>query len=720
MNKVLSVILALIFFQAVSPAQQIKIDSTFYFLDSVVVSANRYEEPTYQIPFSVDIIGADVLNFSHLSLSSENLFSLVPGVIVNNRNNLSEGDKISIRGIGTRSQFGVRGIKILLDGIPLTFADGQSDLNNLDLNSIGKIEVIRGPSSFLYGNAAGGVINIQSKESSSGKLQLNPVYNMGSFGFKKFSLNAYDNIGNNSLSLNFNKIEYNGFRENSAANTTDINIISKQSFGKKLKLEAVFNYYDAPYLLNPSSLTKSDAEKNPSQAREFVKQQGAGKKIHQGQAGINFSYEPDTTQKVEVTLYGIWRSMLNPIPGNVIKLDRTAGGFRTDYSKKFNLNDWNFKFMGGVDFEFQNDLRNEFENNGVTNYHNLSNDEIIRNVQLGEKLIDQREKVNGLGIFTKLEFSPLEKTFITFGLRYDKFNFGVDDLLKLDGIDNSGFERMHNFSEMAGIAYHLNEKIQLFGNFSTAFQTPTTSELGNSPTGQGGFNLSLKPEQLKNFEIGVRGILIDQNLLYSLSIYKLIIDDMLISYQQQNSQSDVVFYRNSGQAINNGAEISLTWIPKNELNITAAYTLMDFKFNDFTETELVNNSYKTFQLAGNRVPGIPLNKLSCNFSYNFLSQFDLNLLLNWTDKYYVNDINGPTSLNNNDLSNYINDAYFTVDFKLDYNLNVGLGNFDFFLGITNLFNSKYIGSIIPNAASDRYYEPAAPRNWYTGLSINFN
>jgi iron complex outermembrane recepter protein len=707
-------------FQSINLAQQIKIDSTYYLLDSIIVTADRYQQPTYQIPFSLDVIGPDILSADHPNLSSQSIFNLVPGVIVNNRYNLSEGDRISIRGIGTRSQFGVRGIKILLDGIPLTFADGQSELNNLDLSTIGRIEVIRGPSSFLYGNAAGGVINIQSKEAVSNKLELNPVYNVGSFGYQKFSLNAYDKIGSNALSINFNRMKYNGFRENSAASTTALNIISKQYFGKRLIVEGIFNYYDAPYLLNPSSLTKSDAENNPAQARTYVEQQGAGKKIHQGQAGINISYQPDTTQKIEATFYGVLRSMLNPLPGDYVKLDRVSGGIRSDYSKKFNLSSWNFSYLGGVDFEFQNDLRHEYDNNGVQDYASLSADEIIDNVQLGAVQIDQREKVNGLGIFSKLGFSPLENVFFTLGLRYDKYDFGVDDYLKLNGIDNSGFERMNNLSEMAGVSYHPDKSMQFYANFSTAFQTPTTTELGNSPSGQGGFNPELKPEQIKNFEVGTRGVLIRQNLLYSISIYRLIVDNMEISYQLPNSQSDVVYYKNSGGAINNGAEVSLTWMPLTQWNIDASFAFMDFKFRNFIETDLINNSYESFQIGGNRVPGVPQEKFSLGTSYNFIFGLIANLFLNWNGKYFVNDINGPEPGDSQDQADYINDAFFTADFKCDYNLAANFGDFDFFFGISNLLNTKYNGSIIPNAAADRFFEPAAPRNWYTGLSINFN
>ena len=167
MKNVFLIFLSFLSVQTFSDGQQSKLDSVSYQLDTVFVSTSRFEQPIYQIPFAIDILDSESLSFNNESLSVESLFNLVPGIVINNRNNLSEGDRIIIRGIGTRSQFGVRGIKILLDGIPLTFPDGQSQLNNLDINSIGRIEIIRGPSAFLYGNSSGGIIYITSKEISS-------------------------------------------------------------------------------------------------------------------------------------------------------------------------------------------------------------------------------------------------------------------------------------------------------------------------------------------------------------------------------------------------------------------------------------------------------------------------------------------------------------------------------------------------------------------------
>ncbi len=386
MKKMLLLLFVFLFNQSFLYGQLVKQDSIKYQLDTIFVNTDRFEQPINQIPFSIDVLDSENLSLKNESLSTEGLFNLVPGIIVNNRNNLSEGDRIIIRGIGSRSQFGVRGIKILLDGIPLTFPDGQSQLNNLDLNSIGRIEIIRGPSSFLYGNSAGGVIYITSKKVSSSRFNFTPGVTFGSFGLQKYSFNTSGKIGNNSLFINLDKIFSKGFRENSAVSTSSINIISKQKFNNKISLQAVLNYYDAPYLLNPSSLNKSDEQNNPSQARQFVKQQGSGKKITQTQTGITFSFIPKENQKLETTLYGIWRSMFNPIPGNIIDLKRFSGGIRSNFSFSLHLLSYNFKILTGLDYEIQNDDRKEYENNGVSDYSDLSNSEIINNVQIGDNL----------------------------------------------------------------------------------------------------------------------------------------------------------------------------------------------------------------------------------------------------------------------------------------------------------------------------------------------
>ena len=484
-------------------------------------------------------------------------------------------------------------------------------------------------------------------------------------------------------------------------------------------MEAVFNFVDSPYLLNPGSLTKSQAENDPSQATEFVKSQGSGKKISQGQAGLTFNYEPGDYEKLDASFYMISRSMLNPMPGEVIRLDRIAGGFRTDYNYNFKLFNWNPGILAGADYEIQNDVRTEMNNDGVSDYNSLAFNQIIDAVRPGATTLDQREIVYSTGAFAKFEFSPLQNTFVSLGLRYDKYNFAVYERLFTGSINNSGARRLNNISRMAGINYSLTDNIHLFANYSTAFQTPTTTELSNSPTGQGGFNQALQPELISNYEIGARGNLSGTAFLYNLSVYRLNVDQILIPYQLPGSQSIVLYYRNTGNADNNGLEVLLNWIPNEPYKISVSYNLMDFKYTSFIEDFPVTNGFVPVQLDGKRVPGVPENKLSANLTYKIIPGFTAGLSLNWTGKYFADDINGPVPGSDPNISDYINDSYITADLQFTYEHPFTFGNLNVYLCIENIFNEKYSGSIIPNASGGKYFEPGLPRNWYGGISLRF-
>ena len=195
---------------------------TVYTLEPVVVSA-RAGNSILQIPYAIDHVDSIRIQNEIKGLSLSEVLDQVPGLIVSNRNNPSMGDKITIRGIGSRASFGVRGIKIIYDGIPLTFADGQSELNNLDFSSIGSIEVLHGPASSLYGNAAGGVINIESQNPSGKAVSVNPSFTAGSFGLRNYNIKASGTLNRFSYLLSLNKLLYNGFREHSSASSTAFN-----------------------------------------------------------------------------------------------------------------------------------------------------------------------------------------------------------------------------------------------------------------------------------------------------------------------------------------------------------------------------------------------------------------------------------------------------------------------------------------------------------------
>ena len=242
-------------------------DTILYRLKPVVVTATRGERLLHRVPYALDVLGQRELQRGEVGLSLDEGLRSLPGVVVNNRYNLSQGDRITIRGVGSRTSFGVRGIKIILDGVPLTMPDGQSQLNNLDLGSAGRIEVVRGPSSSLYGNAAGGLITIQSESPPDTPVQIQPQFVAGSYDLRKWQAKVSGEIERQSYFVNVSHLGLAGHREHSDATSVSLNAVGRREVSQHTSLAVVLNYFDAPYLLNPSSLSKAEAETSPTTTR---------------------------------------------------------------------------------------------------------------------------------------------------------------------------------------------------------------------------------------------------------------------------------------------------------------------------------------------------------------------------------------------------------------------------------------------------------------------
>ncbi|NUO81637.1 TonB-dependent receptor [candidate division KSB1 bacterium] len=682
-----------------------------YELQSVLVTATREARPKVRVPYAISVLGHNDIQRGEAALSLEEALAAIPGVVVNNRYNLAQGDRISMRGLGSRSAFGVRGLKIMLDGIPLTMPDGQSQLNNLDLNSIGRIEILRGPSSALYGNAAAGLINLQTQAAADAPLRVQPQFLTGSNGLRKWQTKLSGAIGKHNYFVNVSKLDLDDLREHSAARFASINAIGRHEISPQLKLTTVFNYYDSPYLLNPSSLSQTELANSTTATRFFIKQQAAGKKLWQGQAGATLKYG----EAFAVTLYGLSRELLNPIPGRIIELDRSSGGVRSVFGKRFGLGNFGVRWLLGADYEMQSDARREFVNNGIPREQVgiVEASKMLALLQYGPKLIDQKEKVFGLGPFTEIELAFRSNWIATFGARYDRYKFEATDRLLEDGVDASGARTMAQFSPMLGLTFRPSNALAIYANYATAFQTPTTTELSNQPTAEGGFNPDLQPETLRSFELGVKGLWPEKHFEWDVALYAMNLEHMLIPYQIQNASSDEIFFRNAGAARNRGVELSCEWRPASQLRAALAYTFMNFEFTDF----VIETANARTQLAGNKVPGVPPQHLFASLLYEHTSGVYAELEAQWNAEYFTNDFNGPPPGSNVTRSNFSNAGYRTVDLRLGLSRSFKKIGFDFFLGVNNLFDERYNGSIVPNAQANRFFEPAPERNWYVGGSV---
>ncbi len=713
--------LCLVFFCEGYSQQDTLVDRRFE-LPPVVIKATRSDQPLERIPYNVSIIGPQELKRHSKNLSIEEAIRSVPGVFINDRSNPSFGERVTVRGIGSRAAFGVRGIRIYLDNIPLTMPDGQSQLNNIDMSSLGRIEIIKGGMSSLYGNSSGGVINLFSQDIQNRLFTFEPEYTAGAFGLNKFLGKVSGSIGAHSYLINISHTLFDGYRQHANGKFTNLNFLGAHRISSRVRLTSLINYYNAPYLLSPGTLSKNELKSNHAASRFFNIQQAAGKRITQGQGGLTLHLEGEQSS-LEATGYFISRTLLNPIPRRIIDLSRAAYGLRSVYRNFVNIDDNSLHFTFGFDYESMGDGRREYLNNGVpaSMIPALNPEQFFGVIQFGSIQLNQDETITGFGPFAEVQFTLNRTVTLTAGVRYDNTKFEVQDNLQLPGINYSDKKSLTQFSPMGGIAYRPIRHLKIFGNYSSNFQTPTTTELSNRPTGERGFNPDLKPEVSGNFEIGLVGALPKLRLIYEASLFRINMRDMLVPYQVTATGSEEIFYRNAARAENIGIECRLEYYLFDELRLTTAITIQNFKFKDYLrETEIPGDSIILADVKGKYVPGIPKTNFFASAAYLVSDGIFADLSLRFIGEYFANDLNGPAPGVNDPLNYYLNESYLILDIKGGYSFYFNNNIIYVYGGINNLLDKKYSGSIVPNAIGNRFFEAAAGRGWYAGLRLHFS
>ena len=665
-----------------------------YQLPPTEVTATRAPREGFDLPLATAVV-ADV-GRARPGLSLAESLRPVPGLFVANRHNFSQGDRLSMRGLGARAAFGVRGIKVLLDGIPLTMPDGQSQLNNLDLGSTGRIEVLRGPSSSLYGNAGGGVLAAHTQAPAEAAWRVAPRLIAGSDGLFRVQTSLAGRAANTHAFASVYDLRSEGYRDHAAARARGLNARVGHALTPHTELTLLLHLYDAPYLFNPSSLDADAARARPHSVRGFVVGQGASKQVRQAQGGIRLEYRPPHAphhRASSLVLYGVGRALKNPIPGRIVELDRRAGGLRTEHQFAWA----GTRLVTGLDLDLQRDDRREFANEGLPADERVDDERVFSLVQYGDSQVDQEEQVRSFGPFVSLEKDVGAALTATVGGRYDRYRFAVDDHVR----------DMGQFSPMAGVVYRLDPFSRWYAHVATAFQTPTTSELGNRPSGEGGFNPDLGPQRVLGLETGLRRHVRRAHLDLEVALYQLQIADALIPFQVEREDSEEIYFRNAGQARNRGLELSLSAVPLSGLRAALAYTFGDYVFADYE----VETAGELVQLAGNEVPGVPRHRLFAALNYEIPQGLFAEVELERVGRYWANDFNGPPPGSDAAPDEFFNRAYRRVDLRLGIDYRAVRA----FVAVENLFAAQYNGSVVPNAFGGRFFEPAPGRTWCLGV-----
>lgn len=651
-----------------------------------VVTVTRSEQDPAAVPNAVSVIQGDQIQSFQRKASPAEAFAGIPGFFVENRRNfsLSGGVQLAIR--APLPRFGIRGLQIVQDGVPLTLADGTTEPTNMDLGSIGRVEIIRGPSSVLYGNSAGGVVSLRSEFPSSGTLVVEPDVQFGSYGYRHQQLKVHGSSGRISYLVNASHLEVDGFRTHSAADVRRANFVLRAVLSPSTALRGVFNVYDLPFGESANTLTLADARNSPRSIRPQAITQGWGETTTQGQGGVSLEHNFGGGHVFRATGWGLWRNVRNPIPFAVIDLGRKASGFRSEYEGSSRLSSVPVTWTTGVDVSRQGDNRLESENDGVP----FGGGPALA----GAVLIDQREEVLSVGPFVQARAQLGNQWGVTAGVRYDHYNFSADDHFLNDG-DQSGGRTLDAVSPMVGVTFAVSDQLSLYSNVATAYQTPTTVELSNTPTGAGGFNNQLGPETLKSFEVGARGSIDAWRVRFEADTYVSRLEDALVPFARPD---EAIFFRNAGQASRNGLEALVEWRPTARIAARLSYTYQDFKFTRFVAPE--------GDFTGNHEPGVPPHQLFASASYDAPFGLYSSMQFRSVGAYPVNSTNT--------IENW---AYHVVDLRFGFDRRWNDVRFRPFFGIDNLFDQRYNGSTISNSLGNRFFEPSPGREFYVGLTV---
>jgi len=593
-------------------------------LDPVVVRVLRTSVGT-GTPYTVSVATGEELRRARGGAFLEEALRSLPGVQVQTRYNLAAAERLAIRGFGARAQFGIRGVRVLVDGIPATLPDGQTALDHLDLANLGRVELLRGPGAALYGNAAGGVLHFETLPAPARGAQVEVESSTGSHGLRTLQGAVAGALGAaGGFRASVADFRFDGFRTNpldasgeayGAASRTILNTTATFPV-RDGALRVVFNGLEME-ADNPGSLSDELLDEGDRQAYRFNVIQGTREDIRQGQLGLTWTGALGALDG-EVGVWGIRRDFLGAIPPAVVGFDRNVGGVRALFQGDHPVGPGLLTLGGGVEIELQSDDRRNWENDGGVE---------------GALTLDQDESVRSTGAFLQARLDLGPTVAILGGLRLDRFRFEAEDRFTADGADDSGERTMDAVSPSAGIVVEPLSRLELFASVATSFETPTTTELTNRPDGAGGFNPDLEPTRGLSVEGGVRGR-VGAAWSFEATAYRTTLDDELVPFEVPE-QEGRTFFRNAGESRHTGVEITLDGRLAPELGLRVAWTRVNGRFERYR----VDGQ----ELAGNRLPGIAPNRVDGRLSWEPTGAGFVELRGLWQDDVPVNDTNTASS-----------------------------------------------------------------------------
>lgn len=679
----------------------------------VVVTGTRTEQRSFDLPMSIDLVDKARISEGQMGVNASEALQIVPGVVANNRNNYAQDLQISIRGFGARSTFGVRGLRLYADGIPLTMPDGQGQAANIDLGTARSIEVLRGPFSSLYGNSSGGVISVFTENGPDG-LVITPNFGAGSFDTTKAGIKVGGTSGNVNYLINSTRFDSNGYRDYSAVTRDTVNAKLLITPDELTRITLVANYLMQPDTQDPLGLTRAQYESNPRQvgtvtgtqtARDF----GVRKSIDNTQMGL--VYERQVGQDLfRALVYAGDRQVQQYLGltigaqsaprsgGGVVDLDRQFRGLDVRYTHRNQLGSVPLSVTFGVNADEQNERRKGWENFVGTTL----------GIQ-GSLRRDEGNRVYNLDQYIQGEFSFTERLLVSAGLRNSQVNFKSSDYFITAGNpDDSGALKFSALTPVAGLLYRISPLLHAYASYGKGFETPTFAELAYRTTdvSGAGINTDLKPNRTENVEAGVKALVLEDTRL-NLALFQSRGDNEITVLSNTGGRS---VFQNAGPTTRRGVELMLDSRFTGGFYGLAAATYLEATFDrDFTtcaQTLCPGSNPRVPVAAGNKIPGVPAFTIYGELGWRNPGRgLAIAMEARGASKVYVNDRNSEFAT-----------SYELMAVRASWSQEFGRVRFTEFVRVDNVFDRRYVGSVIVNETSGRFYEPGAGRSVFAGVS----
>ena len=670
-------------------------DSAKVLLPEITVTVTRTPEPLSRVPAAVGVLDRDEIRRGQATRGLDEALNDIPGVYVPNRRD----PRLVIRGFGSRANFGIRGVKILLDGVPQTLPDGQSQLDNVEFGSIDRIEVLRGSASALYGNASGGVVSFITEAPGPGPFGATIRSEGGSYGLFKILGYTSGRSGPVNGGVTVSRFSINNYRQHMAAEGTQLNLRGDWQLSGSTTGALRFGYSDQPTSQNPGALTYPEYLANPDSAAANNIRRDAGGIGDQEQLSLTVRHIGAGGAEYSATAFGLLRNVTGTLStGTYTAIDRKAGGVRLSGRVPLARTAGAPKVSYGVDLQGMRDAR----------INNATVAGVIDTV-----VLEQTEKVTEIGPFAQLVWSPMPSVTLNAGARYDWVIFDVADHHFTDGADNSGSRTMDAASGQVGASFGESELLVPYMQISTSFETPTTTELVNQPGTTGGFNDQLGPQRAVTYEAGARGR-VGHGVTYSVAGFLGRITDAIVPYTEVGGRA---YYENAGKLHNDGIEVGLSAELTSGIRIFGSYTYAHYRFEDYKRV----SGTTVDTLDGKVLPGVPKAFIRLGLRTSFLGHGALDVDHTMSSSVFADDrntlyVNGWGAKATGAPEGF---GKGVTNLRLSWDQPVGAGRIAPFLGVNNLWDKQYVGSVVVNGIGGRVFEPAPRFNVYAGAEIGW-